>query len=125
MSTAEQRIDQIADCEFTGKDVPSRIARYAQLNQQLAHDIARELSTAEEAAHAAMLQLKGHPMLAGVDVRWRARRVARVLREARELCQGISAECVAFNLQFRTEFAEALRVDRGVKTKEYRGKVQP
>lgn len=123
MSTAEKRLDEIADCEFAGKNIPGQIARYAALTQKFAHDIARELATAEEAASAAMRQLRGHPMLAGVDVRWRARRVTRVLREARELCQGISAECVAFNVQFRAEFAEALRATRDVKPKEYRGKV--
>lgn len=123
MSTAEQRLEEIADCEFTGKNVAGQIARYATLTQQLAHDMARELASAEEAAMAAMRQLKGHPMLSGVDVRWRARRVTRVLREARELCQGVSAECVAFNVQFRTEFADALRVKRDGKPKDYRGKV--
>lgn len=120
MSTAEKRLDEIADCEFVGKNVAGQIAQYATLTQQLAHDLAREISTAEQAAMAAMRQLKGHPMLRGVDVRWRARRVTRVLREARELCEGISAECVAFNVQFRHEFAHALRPG---KAKEYRGKV--
>lgn len=123
MSTAEARIDEIADCAFTGEKVAERIAQYARLNQMLAHDVARALATAEEAAVAAMLQLKGHPLLAGVDVRWRARRVARVLREARELCKGVSAESVAFNMQFRNELAHLLRTERDVKTKEYRGKV--
>jgi hypothetical protein len=123
VSTAEQRIDEIADCEFVGKDLPGRIAQYATLTQQFAHDLARELSNAEEAASVAMRELKGHPLLAGVDVRWRARRVTRVLREARELCEGISAECVAFNVQFRQEFADALRSKRDKKPKEYHGKV--
>lgn len=122
MSTADMRLDEIADCEFTGKNVAGQIAQYATLTQRLAHDLARELATAEEAALAAMRQLTGHPMLGGIDVKWRARRVARVLREARELCEGISAECVAFNVQFRQEFAYAL-TGRDTKTKEYRGKV--
>jgi hypothetical protein len=86
--------------------------------------MARELGTAEHAALGALRQLKGHPLLVGVDVKWRARRVTRVLREARELCEGISAECVAFNLQFRTEFADALSGKRHTKTKTYRGKVE-
>jgi hypothetical protein len=124
VSTADKRLDEIADCEFVGKDIAGQIARYATLTQQFAHDVARELATAEEAARAGMRQLAGHPLLAGVDVRWRARRVARVLREARELCQGISAECVAFNVQFRREFAEALRPPKhGEKSTDFRGKV--
>lgn len=123
MSTAAQRIDEIADCEFTGKNIAGQIAQYATLTQRFAHDLARELATAEEAATAAMRQLTGHPLLGGVDVRWRARRVTRVLREARALCQGISAECVAFNVQFREEFAHALRQKRDGKPENYRGKV--
>lgn len=123
MSTADKRLDEIADCEFVGKDLAGRIAQYATLTQQFAHDLARELATAQDAAHAAMRQLGGHPLLRGVDVRWRARRVARVLREARDLCEGISAECVAFNVQFRQEFAQALTNKRDVKPREYRGKV--
>jgi hypothetical protein len=123
VSTADQRINEIADCEFAGKNVAGQIAQYATLTQRLARDLARELATAEEAATAAMRQLSGHPLLGGVDVRWRARRVTRVLREARELCQGVSAECVAFNVQFRQEFAHALRQNRSGKPKEYHGKV--
>jgi hypothetical protein len=123
VSTARDRIEEIADCEFTGKRVAERIARYAQLTQRLAHDMARELDNTEEAVTAALRQLKGHPLLAGVDVRLRARRVTRPLREARELCKGISAEVVAFNMQFRTDFAQALDTKRPTKTREYQGKV--
>lgn len=125
MSTVAQRLDEIAECEFTGKNLAGRIAQYATLTQAFAHDLARELATAQDAAQAAMRQLGGHPLLRGVDVRWRARRVARVLRDARELCEGISAESVAFNVQFRREFADALTSTREVKPRQYRGKVQP
>lgn len=124
MSTAEKRLDDIADCEFTGKGIAGKIADYARLSQEFAHDLARELGNAEHAALAALRQLSGHPLLMGVDVKWRARRVTRVLREARELCEGISAECVAFNMQFRAEFADALSGKRDAKTKTYRGKVE-
>ncbi|HEX6353223.1 hypothetical protein [Actinophytocola sp.] len=121
MSAGEQRINEIADCEFVGKNLAGQIARYAALTQQLAHDLARELADSEEAAVAAMRRLRGHPLLAGVDVKWRARRVARVLNEARELCHGVSAECVAFNVQFRAEFADALKAaSRKTKPKKYR-----
>jgi hypothetical protein len=125
VSTAASRLDEIAECEFLGKDLPGQVTQYARLTQQFAHDLARELAQAEEAALAAMRQLTGHPLLAGIDVRLRARRVARVLREARELCVGVSSECVAFTVQFRTEFADALRGKRDGNPKNYRGKVTP
>ncbi|GLX98361.1 hypothetical protein [Herbidospora sp. NBRC 101105] len=61
----------------------------------------------------------------GIDIRARAWRVARHLREAREIAQGISVEAVKFNLQFRQEFLEALEVmeKRSTKRNEYKGKV--
>jgi hypothetical protein len=122
VSTAEDRLDEIAECEFAGKHVAAQIAQYATLTQRLAHDLARELANSEEAALDAIRRLQGHPMLRGLDVRWRARRVARVLREARALCEGVSAESVAFNVQFRHEFADALRRK---KNSDYRERVDP
>lgn len=70
-----------------------------------------------------MRQLKGHPLLLGVDVRARAWWVARHLNEARELVLGISAEAVKFNLQFRREFLERMQEERPDKSKDYKGKV--
>lgn len=122
MGTGQARLDEIADIEFHGK-VPAKVAEYTVATQRFAHDLARELDAAETAAEAAMGQLKGHPLLMGVDIRARAWRVARNLREARELAQGISAEAVKFNLQFRQEFLEAMTETRSDKRKDYKGKV--
>jgi len=124
VGTGNDRLDEIAGIEFHGK-VPAKIAAYTLATQRFAHDLARELDHAEAAAEAAMGQLKGHPLLLGVDVRARAWRVARQLREAREIAQGISAEAVKFNLQFRQEFLDALEAmeKRDTKGKEYKGKV--
>lgn len=124
MSTADKRLDEIAGCEFTGTDLAGAIARYATLVQLFARDLARELSNAEDAATAAMRQLQGHPLLSGVDVRWRAQRAARPLREALELCKGISGEMVAFNLQFRAEFAALLSGKRAGSPKDRARKVE-
>ena len=124
MGTGNDRLDEIADIEFHGK-VPPKIAAYAVATQRFAHDLARELDAGEAAAESAMAQLKGHPLLMGVDVRARAWWVARHLREARELAQGISGEAVKFDLQFRQEFLEVLKAleERGTKAKDYKGKV--
>ncbi|GAA3194482.1 hypothetical protein [Nonomuraea roseoviolacea] len=122
MGTGHARLDEIADIEFHGK-VATKIAEYTLATQCFAHDMARELDAAESAAESAMGELKGHPLLMGLDVRARARRVARNLREARELAQGISAEAIKFNLQFRQEFLQAMEEARATKRKEYKGKV--
>ncbi|WP_061290424.1 hypothetical protein [Herbidospora cretacea] len=126
MGSGQARLDQIACIEFHGK-VPSKIAAYATATQLFAHDLARELDAAANAAENAMRQLKGHPLLMGIDVRARAWRVARELNDARELVLGISAEAVKFNVQFRQEFLEALEAlskrERDTKSKDYKGKV--
>ncbi|MEU9832726.1 hypothetical protein AB0D67_14480 [Streptosporangium sp. NPDC048047] len=124
MGTGQTRLDEIANIEFHGK-VPAKIAAYSIATQQFAHDLVRELDVAESAAETAMAQLKGHPLLLGVDVRARAWRVARHLRHAREVVLGISAEAVKFNLQFRQEFVEALEAleQRSAKRSDYKGKV--
>ncbi|MFI6818703.1 hypothetical protein ACIBG7_40335 [Nonomuraea sp. NPDC050328] len=123
MGTGQNRLDEIANIEFHGK-VPKKITDYASAGQRFAHDMARELDNAAHAAETAMGQLKGHPMLLGIDVRARAARVAGVLDEARELSLGISAELVKFHLQFRQEFADALTDKRSDKRKDYKGQVQ-
>lgn len=123
MGTGQTRLDEIANIEFHGK-VPKKITDYATASQRFAHDMARELDGAASVAEAAMSQLKGHPLLLGVDVRARAARVAGVLDEARELAQGISAEIVKFHLQFRQEFADALSDKRSDKRKDYKGQVE-
>lgn len=120
--TGQARLDEIANLEFHGP-VAKKITEYTVANQRFAHDIARELDAAASAAESAMRELKGHPMLRGLDVRRRARRVARELADARELAQGISAEMVKFNLQFRREFLEALRDGERPDKGKYKGKV--
>jgi hypothetical protein len=121
--TGQTRLDEIANIEFHGK-VPQKVSAYTVANQRFAHDLARELDAAGSAAEGAMRELKGHPLLRGIDVRRRARRVAGELADARELAQGISAEMVKFNLQFRQEFLEALADgERSGKSKDYKGKV--
>ncbi|REE96639.1 hypothetical protein [Thermomonospora umbrina] len=122
MGSGQKRLDEIAGIEFRGK-VPATVAAYAKATQRFAHDLARELDAAESAAEAAMGQLKGHPLLRGVDIRARAWWVSRHLREARELVQGVSAEAVKFNVQFRQEFLEAMNEQRSGKRSEYKGKV--
>jgi len=124
MGTALQRIDRIANITFGGKKIANQIAQYAQENQRFAHDMARELDAAAAAAEAAMLDLKGHPALLGLDVQARAWWVSRHLREARELCEGLSAEMVKFNTQFRQEFIEAVEnAKRSTKKNDYKGRV--
>jgi hypothetical protein len=105
MGTGENRISAIGDIEFRGH-VGRNIAAYAKSNQRLAHDFAQELVNGAEAAEKAMRKLDGHPLLLGVDVRLRAKRVARKLRKGQDLALALSAEIVKFNVQYRREFLD-------------------
>ncbi|KAB2347377.1 hypothetical protein [Actinomadura rudentiformis] len=106
MSSAERRIDSLGDIPFAG-EIAADIVLYSKANQQLARDMASELDISSERARLAILKLKGHPRLAGVNVRARSFLVAYRLKRARDLCRGLSAEVVKFSLQYRREFIEA------------------
>ncbi|GAA1590874.1 hypothetical protein GCM10009678_86410 [Actinomadura kijaniata] len=123
MGTGIERIDRIGRTVFGGRKVAMQIAEYSRINQAFAHDLARELEAAASAAEAAMRELKHDPNVKVRNVGWRAWWVARHLREGRELCSGISAEMVKFNLQFRREFLENTGEQRQTSTSNYRGRV--
>ena len=57
---------------------------------------------------AVLSRQKGHPLLLGVDVRLRARRVARRLKRCAESAQGVATEAVRFNEEFRIQFADVI-----------------
>jgi hypothetical protein len=105
MASGESRIEKLGDVGFRGQ-VGKNVARYARDTQQLARDLAIEFDVGAMAAESAMLKLKKHPRLRGIQVRVRAILVARRLRRARDLAKGIAAESVKFALTYRREFME-------------------
>lgn len=111
MASGEDRIDQLGDIEFRGQ-VGKQVAKYAQATQRIGHDLAYTLDNDADRARKAMVKLRRHPLLGGVDVRLRARWVARRLKRARELAKGISAEAVKYQMEYRKQF---LSVDSGTK----------
>ena len=103
MGSARSRIDHLGDIPFNGQ-VGKRVSQYALTLQALARDLAVEFDEGAMAAESAMRKLRKHPQLRGVKVYVRAMLVTRRLRRARDLCKGISAEAVKFNLQYQLEF---------------------
>ena len=102
---AEDRIQRIGEITFGGK-VGKQVSRYAKENQRLAHDMAAELDMAAGEALIAMRKLRKDPRFRRVDVWVRAAMVARHLKRARDLAQGISAEMVRFHVAYRREFLQ-------------------
>lgn len=125
MGTGLERVDRIGRTVFGGRRIAVQVAEYSRLNQQLAHELARELEASSVAAEAAMRELKDDPRVQVHGIRMRAWRVARHLRQARELASGVSAEMVKFNVQFRREFIEdgARGEKRDTSGKDYKGRV--
>jgi len=103
--SAEERLNAMGDIEFDGA-VGKKIAAYGRATQKLGHDLAAEFDEAAAQANKAIRKLKGHPLLIGVDVYFRARWCTRHLRRAAELARGVSAESVKFTLQYRREFLD-------------------
>lgn len=121
MASGERRLDKLGAMEFKGQ-VGRAVADYAKGTQRFAHDMAAELDVSAETARAAMWKLRHLPEMRSVDVWVRARMVARHLKRARDLAQGISAEAVKFHVLYRREF---LDIDHaGRKNGRHKGEVR-
>lgn len=103
------RIPELEAIEFTGA---TSVANYSRALRGLARDMAAEVASGADEIETILAAQRGNPLLMGLDVRWRARRVADRLRRCAEACQAAAVEAVRFNTQFRVEFAEALEPQR-------------
>lgn len=117
--TGQKRINELAAIEFRSKRVGQPITEYAKKAQRLARDLAAEFDRSARDARQAMYGLRSHPALLGVDVKARARMVARKLKRAKECAVGISGESIKFQLEYRRQFvAEAERTEAKTKRRK-------
>jgi hypothetical protein len=100
-----KRIPELSGIEFTGHE---SVKAYAQELRNLCRDMSDEASMGAAELHAVLSRQKGHPLLMGVDVRLRSRRVCKRLERVSELMAGATVEAVKFYAEFRTQFAEAI-----------------
>ncbi len=107
MTNSRKRIDELAKIEFVGA---REITLYAKTGRELLKDFTRELEFSADEFEAIMRETArhGHPLLFGMDVKWKARRVAARLRRAADATNDAAAEVVRFHAGFRREFAAAL-----------------
>jgi hypothetical protein len=103
--TGRQRIPELSGIEFTGHE---SVAEYAKQLRALCRDISDEAGYGAAELYAVLSRQKGHPLLAGIDVRLRARRVARRLDRVADLMAGGVVESVKFYAEFRAQFADAI-----------------
>lgn len=98
----ERRIAELSGIEFDGaKDV----TLYSRKGREICRDLAMEFEAAAEQVLGVLSRQQGHPLLFGLDVRMRARKVSRRLHRAAELIQGGGVEVVKFRAEFRFQFA--------------------
>jgi hypothetical protein len=105
MSGDRTRIPELRGIEFTGH---ASIKRYSSKLREVQRDLAMELDWGAEELYAVLCAQKGHPLLAGLDIRLRARRVCRRLNRIAELNAGAAVEAVRFYAQFRQEFQDVI-----------------
>jgi hypothetical protein len=106
MATGRKRIPELESIEFTGA---SSLAEYSRALRNLSRDIANETEFAAEELLAVLSKQKGHPLLAGIDTRLRARRVAKRLYRASELYLGGAVEAVKLYQEFRKQFTDVIK----------------
>jgi hypothetical protein len=106
MAGTRKRIPELEAIDFTGA---KSVADYSKALRDLSRDMSNESEFAAEELVAVLSRQKGHPLLAGVDTRLRARRVARRLYRASQLYNGAAVEAVKLYQEFRLQFADVIK----------------
>lgn len=106
------KVPELSGIEFDGH---SSIRAYADASRKLFRDLAFELEFSAGELYAVLSRQQGHPMLAGLDVKLRARRVRRRLERMGQLASGGAIESVKFYAEFRRQFAPAIEPERAKK----------
>lgn len=103
---APRQIPELSTIEFDGS---KSITEYSKALRSLGRDLAVELEASGQELEAVLAAQKGHPLLMGLDVRRKAKRVAKRLHRAQELATGVAREAVALHAQYRKEFVDVVR----------------
>lgn len=104
--SGRSRIPELSGIEFSGHE---SVREYANAVRGLCRDLAAELEFASGELFEVLRRQEGHPLLLGMDVRLRARRVSRRLERLSRLMGGGCVESVAFYREFRKQFADVIR----------------
>lgn len=116
MST-RRRIPELSAIEWTGA---SAITTYAKEGRDICRELCWEFGMAADELYGALVaSQKGHPMLFNVDVKWRARRVAKRLNRAADHAAAAGVEVVKLRLQFRKEFADVIAPAKAKPAKKF------
>lgn len=103
------RIPELSGIEFTGHE---SVRDYAATLRGLFRDLAFEVEFGRGELYEVLSRQSGHPLLMGMDVKLRARRVCKRLDRLSRLMGGGVTESVAFYREFRQQFAPAIQPAR-------------
>lgn len=103
--TGRSRIPELSGIRFSGDE---DVIAYAEALRNLFRDLSWEIEFGSGELYAVLSRQGGHPLLMGLDVRLKARRVCRRLDRLALLMGGGAVESVAFVREFRRQFAEIL-----------------
>lgn len=104
----DRRIEELASIEFKGSLAQATFA-YGQQMFIIGHRLRMELDMSAADAEAAMSRLHGNPLLFGFDAKIKARRVAKRLKRAQDLADGIAREGERFHEAYIKHFINQAR----------------
>jgi hypothetical protein len=116
LANGRQRIPELNGIEFTGH---SSVVNYSKTLRALMRDIATEVEFGAEELFSVLSRQRGHPLLMGVDVKMRARKVVKRLYRVHDLAAGGAVEAVKFYREFRLQFADAIQPQRSKPAKAF------
>lgn len=109
MMSSHSRIPELKSIGFNGS---KSVANYSRTGRDLSRDLAWEFHEAAAELQAALSRQKGHPLLGGLDVKLRARRVAAHLKRAAEGQVGVAAALVKLNAEYKRQFVDPAQANK-------------
>ena len=110
------RIPELEVIEFKGHKA---VAQYSKAARDLCRDLSHEFDFAAEELTAVLAKQRGHPLLMGMDIRLRARKVAKRLHRAAELAAGAAIESVKLYQEFRLQFGDVINPPKNPAAKSF------
>ncbi|GLZ15652.1 hypothetical protein Acsp04_58870 [Actinomadura sp. NBRC 104425] len=101
-------IEELARIPFRGS-LQAQFEMYGRELYTIARAWAHELEMAASDAEAAMTELHGNPWLLGLDAKIKARKVAKRIKRAQEMADGLAQEAQRFYKSYLKQFVEASR----------------
>jgi hypothetical protein len=105
-AATHSKIPELSGIQFTGH---KSVADYSKALRALLRDISYEVDFASEELYAVLKRQNGHPLLMGIDVKLRARKVIKRLRRISQLTAGGAVESVKFYQEFRFQFGDVIK----------------